>query len=513
MKESLQSAGRWRRMNVKKNKSHGKNKENLSSIKLIGSAAVFLLLIIVVMSVYAIQAKHIVRKNVIDSIMMTTRSYSVHASHDLDRLKEPAMLAASLLEQNRGTANVAQVTELLKQLCANTDAYMALYVNPAGKGTSNLGAQVDIGTGIVQLGQGAPEVKFYYVEDDRVTGEPALVITFPVDGKNNDLLAYYKLETLMKYSEVNDFDGSTWSSVVKADGSVLYTKGKRQSNLMTGENLFAQIEESLPKSKYDDIVQNVEALKETYSVVQIGDNETFVVLVPLGINDWYFAMGIGNTFVNRRIAKEWNVTKRMIFVTLFACIAFATVILAYIHVNNSRFKLRSVDLQNKADTDLLTELNNKMATERKIKEYIQSSQGQGLLFVFDIDNFKKINDTRGHAFGDEVLRNIGHRLRTEFRSSDIVGRAGGDEFILFLKDIRDDEIMKKEADRVAGLFKDFKVGQYTKYSVTASIGCAVYPRDADSFEDLYKAADKGLYKAKQRGKNQLAFYQDEEEQV
>ena len=70
-----------------------------------------------------------------------------------------------------------------------------------------------------------------------------------------------------------------------------------------------------------------------------------------------------------------------------------------------------------------------MATERKIKEYItMNPQSQAMLFVLDIDNFKKINDTMGHAFGDEVLKNIGMRLKAAFRSSDIVGRFGGDEF-------------------------------------------------------------------------------------
>lgn len=501
-------------MKLKKDKVGVKNKESRFSFKLIVTASVFFLLIVVVMVIYAIHAKRTVKNNVTDSILMTAASYSTHAGHDLDRLKEPAMLVSALLEQNQGTDNAAQVMELLKQLCANTDAYMALYVNPAGRGISNLGAQVDIGTDIVELGQGVKEVKFYYVDDDKVTGEPALVITFPVGGKNNDLLAYYKLETLMKYNDINDYDGSTWSSVIKADGTILYTKGKRQPSLVTGENLFSQIGQSLPKAKLEELTRNTGYLRNSSCIAQIGENETFIALVPLGINDWYFAMGIGNSFVNRLIEREWNVTKRMILVILFACIAFAAVVTTYFLVNNSRFKSKSVDLQNKADTDLLTELNNKMATERKIKEYMETNAGsQGLLFVFDIDNFKKINDTRGHAFGDEVLRNIGLRLRTEFRSSDIIGRAGGDEFILFLKDIRDEEILKKEAAKVAGLFKDFKVGQYTKYSVTASIGCAVYPRDADSFEELYKAADKGLYKAKKRGKNQLAFYRDEDEQV
>ena len=90
-------------------------------------------------------------------------------------------------------------------------------------------------------------------------------------------------------------------------------------------------------------------------------------------------------------------------------------------------------LEDKADTDLLTDLNNKMATERKIREYMEKyPDKQGVLFVLDVDNFKKINDTMGHAFGDEVLRSLAVRLQSMFRATDIVGRTGGDEFMVFL---------------------------------------------------------------------------------
>jgi len=154
----------------------------------------------------------------------------------------------------------------------------------------------------------------------------------------------------------------------------------------------------------------------------------------------------------------------------------------------------------------LTGLNNKAATERKIRAYIdEHADEQALLFVLDIDNFKKINDTMGHAFGDEVLRELGHQIQAYFRVTDIIGRTGGDEFMIFLKGMKDNEIILKEAKKLDYFFKNFQAGEYVKYSATASIGAAVYPRDAADFESLYKAADKALYTAKQRGKNQIAF--------
>ena len=136
---------------------------------------------------------------------------------------------------------------------------------------------------------------------------------------------------------------------------------------------------------------------------------------------------------------------------------------------------------------------------------------QALLFVLDVDNFKKINDTLGHAFGDEVLRNLGMRLRSMFRVTDIIGRIGGDEFIIFLKDIKDNAVIEREGKKIEQFFHNFEVGEYVKYSVTASVGGAVFPRDADNFEDLYKAADKAVYISKKQGKNQLSYYKKDNE--
>ena len=128
------------------------------------------------------------------------------------------------------------------------------------------------------------------------------------------------------------------------------------------------------------------------------------------------------------------------------------------------------------------------------------------MLLFDIDNFKKINDTMGHAFGDQVLKSLGEQLSMEFRKTDILGRIGGDEFAILLKDIKDDEIILKEGDKILQFFRQFKVGDYVKYSATASIGAAIYPRDGKDFQELYKSADNALYEAKKQGKNRLIYY-------
>ncbi len=219
--------------------------------------------------------------------------------------------------------------------------------------------------------------------------------------------------------------------------------------------------------------------------------------------------GIPQTYIDRLVAQQWKDVKNMMY-QLIAVIFVFICMVAIINIVSKIYNIKKQkQLEEKADTDLLTGLNNKLATERKIKEFIaRNPNAQSMMFILDIDNFKKINDTMGHAFGDEVLRSLGQQISTIFRATDIVGRAGGDEFIVFLKNITQAGDVRKEAKKVEDFFKDFKAGEYTKYSATASIGVAIFPEEGSDFESIYKAADKALYRAKERGKNQLAFYKE-----
>ena len=159
-----------------------------------------------------------------------------------------------------------------------------------------------------------------------------------------------------------------------------------------------------------------------------------------------------------------------------------------------------------ATKDMLTKLYNRNAYDEWIK--VNRRPEKAKIIIFALNNLKQCNDTMGHAFGDEVLRELGRQIGVNFRVTDIIGRTGGDEFTIFLKNLKDDSNTIREAQKLEYFFGHFQVGDYVKYSATASIGAAVFPADGSDFETLYKAADAALYKAKKRGKNQLAFFDD-----
>ena len=161
-------------------------------------------------------------------------------------------------------------------------------------------------------------------------------------------------------------------------------------------------------------------------------------------------------------------------------------------------------LRHLAHHDPLTDLPNRLLFESELARCVaraqRHSQQFAMLFL-DIDHFKDVNDTFGHATGDRVLREVGQRLRQTVRAGDIVARLGGDEFTVVLEDLAH----AAEAARMAGkILAALEVpiplgGQALK--VTASIGVALFPADAADAESLTLAADTAMYRAKQSGRH------------
>ncbi len=168
-------------------------------------------------------------------------------------------------------------------------------------------------------------------------------------------------------------------------------------------------------------------------------------------------------------------------------------------------------LEVQAKTDLLSGCLNKVSAENEIKSCLSQSLpiDQHSLFIIDVDNFKSINDDLGHHFGDLVIREIGAAIRKCFRANDIVGRLGGDEFVAFMKNFAEVNMVIAKAEKLIELFHKAYSIEKNEHPISGSIGIARYPLDGETYEDLYKAADKALYQSKKRGKDCFTFYSSE----
>ncbi len=445
-----------------------------------------------------------------------TKEYSEILCNNLEQMKLAGEMAAIILrEEITFSENTAK--KMVNELINNTSAYEVIVDEGGGIGINRYGKKIDLSECEYynRLEQGAG-VQYLYVNDDGLEGKPAIVTVVSLNGRlHQNLLLFYAVENIEKDITFNlKFDGNTFSALIKADGTVL-AKGNLHADFIKGNNLWSELTQEKVYRSVGQARVKITGYHSGDLQVATETEEVTLAYVPLAVNDWALVAAVNQSFAETWKREYWYTSRILLYQVVLLLIAFVGILVPFGFVIRKRSEEKTRLLREKAETDLLTGLSNKLATERKIRQYIEENPGSlAMMFLFDIDNFKKINDTHGHAFGDEVLRTLGGQISSVFRVTDIVGRIGGDEFIIFLKFLKEDANTLKEADKLRKFFRNFSVGEYMKYSATASIGAAVYPDNGTDFESLYKAADKALYKAKQRGKNQVAFFDDRDrEQV
>ncbi len=481
------------------------------------------IIIVAMLYHYSVESSRLVAKDVDGMFADAACGYADRMGYELVRMSDAGKPFGYLMKGYIGS-DKRFMAEMAEALCYNTEAYEVIYTH-GKEGFRHDGSRLAV-TELPYFAEiedamaeteanpsGDVAVRYVYAENDGLeTGRKAIVAVISVDGRTEGdaLLMYYPTELLQGIFKEKSYDGHCFFAVMRKNGDIVEKAGV-QSAFLEGGNLW----ETLRKAGgYDTVIADAALHMESRSGgsfhAEIEGESRVCFFAPAGFGGWSVVIGINQSYVDCVRNREWKSTKEMVWQLLAAVFVFFGLVMVLNIFNKIKSGQENRKLEEKADTDLLTNLNNKLATERKIEEYIEKEQGgEAVLFIMDIDDFKKINDTMGHAFGDEVLRTFGHSIKSIFRSSDIIGRVGGDEFIIFLKNLDGTEAMEKEAAKLADFFKHFKAGEYVKYAATASIGAASFPKDGRDFKTLYKAADSALYVAKKRGKKQLAFYGEE----
>lgn len=179
------------------------------------------------------------------------------------------------------------------------------------------------------------------------------------------------------------------------------------------------------------------------------------------------------------------------------------------HTNITDKRLAEEKINHLAYYDVVTGLTNRTLFEEKINHCISSTNANkemlGLIYL-DLDNFKNVNDTLGHAFGDLLLKNVASLLKRNANKNDIVARLSGDEFAIIMPKLDTLESINSLAENIKEDFQNPFILANQEVYVTVSMGLAIYPMDGEDLQTLLKNADTAMYCAKEKGKNSYEFY-------
>lgn len=170
-------------------------------------------------------------------------------------------------------------------------------------------------------------------------------------------------------------------------------------------------------------------------------------------------------------------------------------------------KLQKKNFEKLSSTDAMTGLYNKKTFTSLVEERLRDKKEPGVLIFVDVDNFKNYNDSYGHLNGDAVLKKFARELQAEFASRGIIGRYGGDEFIVYLERISDKGPVEVSMQRLQTALSSMELEGFGTVALSFSSGGVRFPQDGTGFKELCKMADETLYRVKEGGKGRFYWYQ------
>lgn len=220
--------------------------------------------------------------------------------------------------------------------------------------------------------------------------------------------------------------------------------------------------------------------------------------IPILNANWYFKLSPNKVWYE--YLENW---------LLFLVGLFVSFLISYIVQNNYNLKLVKSEMEKNMQLDYLLGIYNRryfMEAGAEQVYKINKLHKDCYIILFDVDNFKRVNDTYGHAAGDYVLKEIVRIVNNELSPSDIFARYGGEEFIILLSDVDKDYAMKFANTLCANLYKEAIKYEDKSIRVSASFGVSASTSfESSDFENSIKTADEALYKAKEQGRNRVIF--------
>lgn len=334
--------------------------------------------------------------------------------------------------------------------------------------------------------------------ESSVDQQTRVILSVPIY-KNNQVVGVvggsYNVTKLGNMLFDDLFDEQGKSFIVDQDGNLITRdkKYEKKHNIKTIDNLFDICDEKEVKTDFNqqesDLIQ-----------IQTKKNKSlYLAYSPLKINDWMicYIVPVHVTQESYTFIKHYET----LLATFLGLIVLSLMI--YLAHSNSRENKYLIHL---SEIDPLTSVFNKETTQKLIDQKLKNHEHFCFL-ILDVDDFKSVNDNYGHALGDKVLKILSDLFKNHFRQTDIVGRIGGDEFIIL---IEDEHIAESRIQSLLKKVNALKIEELQDFKLSISVGMAFAPSNGTTFMELYRHADHALYQTKRTGKNNYKIYKNDE---
>lgn len=315
----------------------------------------------------------------------------------------------------------------------------------------------------------------------------------------------FNMDELGSLLFADSYEGQSVLFIANRNGQVVYSDTSSDAlGLNIPKDLYGQLRVAafLDGQTAEELIAKMERHETGMTMYRQDDGHTlFLLYTPIADSNLLLMHAIP-----RDVAYgEFGFIEMSVIIVGVVLLTFVVLLVIFL-IASSAHSQRS--LVRFAQTDPLTSLCNKQYTQESIDLWLKSDACTGIqaMLFMDIDCFKEINDTYGHSVGDDALRFVGQALRQEFRSSDIIGRVGGDEFVIFMRNVPVKQVVRLHAASLSKRLKSAEIPGLDKGILHCSIGIAYAPEHGGTYHDLTLGADKALYQTKERGRDGFTEY-------
>ena len=345
--------------------------------------------------------------------------------------------------------------------------------------------------------------------ESSIDQEMRVILGVPVYQNGNVIAVLggsYNVTALSRMLFNDVFDDSGYSLIINQNGEIIAYDGDPAYHEITyGDNFFKFYEHK--KLLSDDTLKKIrlDFKHEKDGTVRLqtastSDAAQYLSYTRLGMNGWMICYVI--PVADAQNSYDFIKSDESILLGIFLILVLLLVL--YIIRTNRK---QNEELIRTAELDGLTGAYNKRATEAYINKILtQMPDEKGTFVILDVDKFKDVNDRYGHAAGDTVLHELAKTFFRHFRKDDIIGRIGGDEFVIYMRNTESKEIASARVKNLIENVRSLPFEEMNGNHVTISVGIAFVPEAGNCYMDLYKNADTALYETKQNGRDGYHVY-------